>query len=66
MIDLNKTIRDLMAFCTKQRESQRLQIESESDGTSQRYRSNVVDAYSQIIGTLGSLGQRDDAEVEDG
>lgn len=66
MIDLNKTIRDLMAFCAKQRELQRLQIESKSDSRPQRYRSHVVDAYTQIITTLGSLGERDDANTKDG
>ena len=65
MIDLKKTIRDLMVFSAKQREWQRSQIESKPDGAPQRYRSNVVDAYSQIIATLGSLAPPDHAKAED-
>lgn len=54
-----------MTFCAKQREWQRLQIESKSAGRRKPYRSNVVDAYSQVIATLGSLGQQDDAKTKD-
>ncbi|MGB0384962.1 MAG: hypothetical protein ACPGWR_09085 [Ardenticatenaceae bacterium] len=65
MVNIRKTILDMMAFSTKQRELLRLQIESQSAGYGKSSRSATVDAYSQIINILGSLARVDDAQTKE-